>query len=217
MKSFLRPIIFFLLTVVSITTAAQNQFQKEIDQFKHEDSLSVPGKGKILFVGSSSFRLWKDLQRDFPNHPLINRGFGGSTFTDLLFFKEDIIKPYAPRQVVIYCGENDLAGGATPQKVLSDFKAFFQYIRKHFPKSYIAFVSIKPSPSRKHILNSVRQANKLISDYIASQKRAVYVDIFSPMLDSAGNFREELFVEDRLHMNRQGYDIWKKALQPHLK
>jgi lysophospholipase L1-like esterase len=209
--------IFLLFILVSFGSIAQKPFENEINAFKKQDSLQFPGTGKILFVGSSSFRLWKDLQGDFPKHPLINRGFGGSTFKEILLYKDEIIRPYAPKQIVIYCGENDLAGGASTLEVFNNFKALFGYIRGFSPKTSIVFVSIKPSPSRKHIFEKVKEANTLIRNYIGKQKLTVFVDTFSLMLDSDGNFKEELFVEDRLHMNRKGYDIWKAALEPHLK
>lgn len=213
----MRFLIFIFFAFSIFIASAQKPFADEIAGFRHDDSVSFPGKGKILFVGSSSFRLWKDLQTDFPDLQIINRGFGGSTLDDVLLYKEQIIKPYAPRQVVVYCGENDLANGTSPEKVTANFIELFNYIRGNFPRADVIFVSIKPSPSRKHILDNVRKANGAIRQFLAGQKRATFVDVFSLMLDSNGNFREELFVEDRLHMNRKGYDIWKQALMPHLK
>lgn len=209
--------IFLFLVLTNVFSWGQNPFANEIADFKRQDSIAFPGKGKILFIGSSSFRMWNDLQEDFPERPLINRGFGGSTLDDVLMYKDEIIKPYAPRQVVIYCGENDLANGASPEKVTSNFVTLFNYIRQNFPEASVVFVSIKPSPSRKNILDNVRKANGSIREFIKKQKSAAFVDVFSLMLDKNGNFREELFIEDRLHMNRKGYDIWKKALKPHLK
>ena len=217
-KSCYMRLLFFVSFAFSVLIAsAQKPFADEIAGFRQEDSVSFPGKGRILFVGSSSFRLWKDLQNDFPHLEIINRGFGGSTLDDVLLYKNEIIKPYAPRQVVIYCGENDLANGTSPEKVTANFVELFGFIRGNFPKADIIFVSIKPSPSRKHILDNVRKANDAIRQFMAKQKRATFVDVFSPMLDSKGDFREELFIEDRLHMNRKGYDIWKQALKPYLK
>jgi lysophospholipase L1-like esterase len=215
MRYFILLATFFFTSVSFVS--GQKPFQEEINAFKVQDSLSFPGKGKILFVGSSSFRLWKNLQSDFPDHPLINRGFGGSSFPDVMMYKDEIIKPYAPKQVVVYCGENDLAGGASPEKVLSDFKALFNYVRALSADTHIAFVSIKPSPSREHILGNVKKTNEMIKEFLETQKRAVYVNIFAPMLNPDGSFREELFVQDRLHMNEMGYNIWAAAIKPHLK
>jgi lysophospholipase L1-like esterase len=208
--------LILILLFLGFTAQSQKPFEDEIKAFRQQDSVQFPGKGKILFIGSSSFRLWKDVQTDFPTHPIINRGFGGANFTDLLLYKDQIVNPYSPRQVVIYCGENDLAQGTEPEKVFENFKILFSYIRGVAPQAHIAFVSIKPSPSRKPILENVKRTNRMIKDFLGKQKRAVYVDTFSLMLQQNGDFREELFVEDRLHMNRKGYDIWKAALEPHL-
>jgi lysophospholipase L1-like esterase len=217
MISAIRPFILLLFIFSSAAVLAQKPFEEEIIAFRQEDSLRFPGKNKILFLGSSSIRLWADLQNDFPDRPIINRGFGGSTFEDVLLFKDDLLKPYQPRQVVIYCGENDLAGGAEPQKVYDNFRSLFSYIRRLSPKTHVLFISIKPSPSRKHIFEKVKETNSMIRSFLEKQQRAAFVDIFTPMLNPDGTFREELFVEDRLHMNRKGYDIWKKAIKPYLK
>ena len=205
------------LFIAVLPVTAQHAFQNEIDSFRRADSIAFPGTDKIVFTGSSSFRLWKELQSDFPGHPIINRAFGGSTFDDLLYYRDRIIGPYKPRQVVIYCGENDLAGGASPGKVFENFVEFFRYIRSVSPEAHVLFVSIKPSPSRSQILDKVKEANALIHSFLSGEQRTGYVDIFTPMLDERGNFREELFVQDRLHMNRKGYAIWKAAIEPHLK
>jgi hypothetical protein len=45
----------------------------------------------------------------------------------------------------------------------------------------------------------------------------VYIDVFTPMLTKDGKPRPELFVEDRLHMNRQGYELWKSIIGPFLR
>jgi lysophospholipase L1-like esterase len=172
------------------TLAAQKPFEDEINDFKRQDSIQFPGTGKILFVGSSSFRLWKDIQADFPGHPLINRGFGGSTLHDVLVYKEDLIKPYHPKQVVIYCGENDLASGTPPQKVFENFKTLFAYIRSLSPETHIAFVSIKPSPSRENILSQVKETNSMIRQYLDKQTRSVYIDIFTPMMSGKDKFQK---------------------------
>lgn len=196
---------------------AQARFADEIRDFQTLDSLNFPGTGKIVFTGSSSFRMWEDMQRDFPDHPLINRGFGGSTLPDLLTYKEILIKPYKPRQVVIYCGENDVASGATPQQVLEDFTKLFRYIREEVPSASIVYVSMKPSPSRSQLIGNIRQGNELIRDFLQKKPNTRFVDVFTPMLDAKGNIRPELFLEDQLHMNRDGYAIWKRAILPYLK
>jgi lysophospholipase L1-like esterase len=203
--------------LIGVTASCQAPFREEIEAFKQQDITSIPPQNANLFVGSSSFRLWKDLSKDFPGFKIINRGFGGSTFTDLLRYVNDVVISYRPKQVFIYCGENDLAKGVSPEQVFRQFKEFVTIVQQAVPGTRIIFVSIKPSPSRAHIKAEVLATNTMIKDYLAMQNNAIFIDVYRLMLNANGSPREELFVEDRLHMNRKGYDIWKAALAPYLK
>ena len=194
-------------------------FASEISDFKKQDSIEFPKPGLILFVGSSSFTKWKDVQDYFPDYPIINRGFGGSSLPDVIYYAKDIIYPYHPKQVVIYCGDNDLAASSevTGQVVLERFKTLFKMIRENLPDANIAFVSLKPSPSRLKLMPKAATANKLVKKFIGGQKNASFIDVYHKMLTTAGKPIPEIFVSDSLHMNSQGYAIWKKAIQPYLK
>lgn len=207
-------IFFLLLAFVIFPASAQLPFADEIRDFKRQDSLRFPPKNEILFVGSSSFRMWNNLESYFPSYKVINRGFGGSNLTDVIRYADDIIFPYAPRQVVIYCGENDLASGATVEQVVSRFIELYGMIRTKLPKAQIAFVSIKPSPSRMSIFESVKTANASIKSFLEKKRKAVYIDVFTPMLDSTGQPIKDIFLQDSLHMNSKGYAIWKEEIEP---
>ena len=202
--------------VVHAQTPPANKWAGEIEEFQEADRRNPPAKGGVLFIGSSSIRLWQSLQDDFPATKPINRGFGGSEIADCTFYIDRIVIPYQPRIVVLYAGDNDLAGGSTPSQVFEDYKTFVSQVRRQLPETTIAFISIKPSPSRASLLQNMREANRLIKDYDAHGKRLVYIDVFTPMLDDHGNPREELFGPDKLHMNRQGYDLWKSVISPYI-
>ena len=212
--------IFLFLTLLTFycTQAQQVPFQDEIDQFKQQDRQQAPPKGAILLVGSSSFRFWSDVQDYFPGYTIINRGFGGSSLPDVIRFAPDIIYPYHPKQIVIYCGENDLAASdtVTATTVVERFKTLFTMIRKEQPDVPVVFISIKPSPSRAHLMSKVKTANALIQQYLNTKQHTAFVDVFHPMLTAAGKPKPELFKEDSRHMKPAGYAIWQKALQPYL-
>ncbi len=191
-------------------------WETDMQRFEAADAQSPPPRGGVLFIGSSSIRFWDTLAQDFPGVPVINRGFGGSELRDSTWYADRIIVPYAPRQILIYAGDNDLNAGRTPQQLRADFIAFVERVRRDLPKAKIAYISNKPSPSRAQLLPVQREANTLIA---AEAKRlgVDYIDIFTPMLDASGQPEESLFVEDRLHMNRAGYVIWQRAIAPYLK
>jgi lysophospholipase L1-like esterase len=193
-------------------------FYKDIIAFKKIDQTLPPEKGLILFVGSSSFTNWKDVQEDFPKYKIINRGFGGSSLTDLIRYAPDIIYPYQPRQVVIYCGENDFvsSGNANADTVFTRFSQLFEMIRKEVPKAEILFVSIKPSPSRAKYMPEMVRANSMIKTFLKKKSKTDYVDVYNKMLQADGSPMPDIFLKDNLHMNRTGYNIWQKAILPYL-
>lgn len=214
----IKRLIIFSIFVFSVVVAFAQPFSKEIASFRKKDSVSAPANGVILFIGSSSFTKWQDVNDYFPGYNILNRGFGGSSLTDLIFYENDILYKYQPRQIVIYCGENDLAGGDTVSgiHVFERFLRLFSGIRAKFPEVQVTFVSMKPSPSRLHLMNKMEIGNHLIKDYLSMQKNTSYVDIYHRMLNEDGTPVKELFVQDNLHMNKAGYELWKKIIEPYL-
>lgn len=215
----MKGVITALLLCFSVLVSAQQRpFWKEISTFKTADSIDAPAKNAIVFIGSSSFRMWKNIQQDFPEHTIINRGFGGSSLPHVIAYADEIVIPYEPKQVVVYCGENDfMADTVTSEIVVDRFKTLFHLLRKEVPKAEILFVSMKPSPSRQRLMPEINKANQSIQKFLEKQRKGTYVNIWDPMLDPDGNPRKELFLKDMLHMNEKGYAIWKEALAPHLK
>jgi lysophospholipase L1-like esterase len=212
-------ICFLLLLSYNILQAQEAPpFWKDIVAFKKKDSSQAPPANAILFVGSSSFTKWTDIGDYFPGYTIINRGFGGSSLPDVIRYFYDVILPYKPKQVVIYCGENDLASAnnISAQEAVNRFKTLYGMIRQNLPETDIDFVSMKPSPVRANIQDKIKAANKEISAFLKKEKKGHFIDIYPSMLDANGQMREELYLEDRLHMKPAGYAIWKKAIEPFL-
>jgi len=212
-----RLVVIFLFIVsfyCDVLSQAQPPFWKEILSFKKLDSIQQPPKNSILFIGSSSFTNWKDVANYFPGYTIVNRGFGGSTLPDLIRYFYEVVVPYQPKQVFIYCGENDIASSdtVTADEVVRRFKTLYAMIRVYFPNTVVDFVSIKPSPVRERIQDRVKDANKKINAFLMNEKNTKFVDIY----DANGKMREELYVEDRLHMKPEGYQIWKRIFLPYM-
>ena len=210
-------LLFFLISFCFVN-AQTAPFHSEIQQFEKQDSIHFPPKHAILFLGSSSFRKWKDVQNDFPGYTIINRGFGGSTIPDAIYYADEIVFPYEPKQVVIYEGDNDLASSdkITADSVLNRFKQLFNLLRSKLPNTSIAFVSIKPSPSREKLMPQMQEANSMVKRFLSHQKNAAFIDVYHAMLNKDGTPDKSLFIEDELHMNAKGYAIWKRIIQPYL-
>ena len=212
-----RSLLLFVSILFTSHCFAQ-PFADEIQQFKKQDAANPPPANAILFVGSSSFRKWTDVASYFPGYTIINRGFGGSSLPDLIRYAPDIIYPYHPKQVVIYCGENDFAVDNSPpaDTVFERFKTLFELIRANLPGENIIYISIKGSPSRIQYREKIEQANLLIQTFLSLQQHTVFVDVFHKMLNPDGSFMTDIFQEDMLHMKAKGYTIWQKAIAPYL-
>jgi lysophospholipase L1-like esterase len=221
MKNIIKILIIFLFFFSALSNLHAQEtapFYSDIQSFKTQDSLHFPAAQAILFVGSSSFTKWVDVRDYFPGYTIINRGFGGSSLPDVIRYADDIIFPYNPKQIVIYCGENDLAGSdtVTANMVFSRFTQLFDLIRNKLPQVPVAFVSLKPSPSRIHLMNKMTNANNMIKDFLKNKKNTAFIDVYSNMLNADGTPMKEIFLEDNLHMNAKGYAIWKKLIEPYL-
>ena len=210
--------LFFLLLAFITGTAQPERFSGEVKAFKKQDSISAPPQNAILLVGSSSFTKWKDVQNYFPDQTMLNRAFGGSTLPDLIYFANEVIFAYQPKQIIIYCGENDFAvsGGTTAELELERVKQLFALIRTKFPKVPIAYVSIKPSPSRMQYQPEIKKANALIKKMIHKKKHADFIDVYDAMLNPDGTMNKSIFLSDDLHMNAKGYAIWAEIMKPYL-
>lgn len=190
---------------------------QDMARFAAEDAATPPPAQPVVFTGSSSVRLWTTLATDFPGVPALNRGFGGSHVRDAVWYADEVAVRYKPRRILIYAGDNDIFDGRTPQQVLSDFQAFVARVHRDLPQTSIAFIAIKPSPSRAHLLAAQREANALVKAYAEREPLVDYIDVFTPMLDANGQPRADLFVEDRLHMNSAGYALWRRVIAPYLR
>jgi lysophospholipase L1-like esterase len=194
--------------------AATNKWEKDIAAFEAQDAKSPPPKNAVLFVGSSSIRLW-NLTESFPAIETVNRGFGGSEMADSVRYAPRIVIPSAPRVIVLYAGDNDIANGKSPERVLGDFKRFVEVVHGALPKSKIVYIGIKPSIQRWKLIDKIRRANQLVQEHIAAQKsdKLAYVDAEQPMLGEDGKPRADLLLDDGLHLNKKGYEVWTKLLR----
>ena len=201
----------------SASTEADTRWQESFDAFAAADRAQAPQPGGVLFVGSSSIRLWSNLEQSFETQPVvIKRGFGGSRLADCVQHLNQLVIPYRPRLVVVYAGDNDLAEGATAEQVRERFQAFVDGVRAALPHTRIAYLSIKPSPLRAALIPTVQRANALIEGYTRTVPGLDYIDVYSKMIDLDGSPRPELYADDRLHLSAAGYALWKQEIAGHL-
>ena len=192
------------------------RWEREIAAFEAADRANPPPKGAVLFVGASTITLWKSLPRDFPEHKVINRGFGGSEIADTTHFADRIIFPYEPQMIFLRSGSNEIFAGKSPEQVLADFEAFVAKVREKLPEAWIVYISINAIPSRWGQNEKNQKANALILASAEKLPKVRYLDIWDISITPDGKPREELFLPDRLHFNEQGYKLLADRVRPFL-
>ncbi len=200
----------------TLATHDSSRWEKSMAAFEASDRTNPPPKGCILFVGSSSVKLWHSLAEDFPDLPVINRGFGGSQLADSVNFAERIIIPYRPRQVVIYAGSNDINSGKDPALVFGDLVALVKKIQHALPDTQVAVISVAPTHARWKQIDKVQEFNRLAGEY-CKRHGLTFINVYPLMLGADGKPRNDIFVKDGLHLNANGYAIWRAAVGPCLR
>ena len=212
---FFSAVLFFSLATITFAQQNLDKFESEIRKFEHIDSITTYDPESILFVGSSSIRRWESLTQDMAPMSVINRGFGGSTIPEVIYYADRIILPFHPKLLVLYCGENDLANDNTKaNQAVKSFKQFIAYMKVNLPDTKVFFVSIKPSISRVQYWTKMQEANAKIIKIMERKSNYYFVDVASEMLDHQGVVLQDIFVEDNLHLNAKGYAIWTDLLKP---
>ena len=194
------------------------RWENDIAAFEAEDEATAPPEDALLFVGSSSIRLWESLKEDMAPMPVIQRGFGGSKLGDCIHYANRIVTPYNPRALVVFCGSNDIAGDnpKSAEAVLGLYQEFVDKVHADLPDLPIYFIAISPTGSRWAHRDIVAEANRRIEEYTAQHESLHFIDTASALLDENGESREDLFREDKLHLNPDGYDVWTSIIRPEM-
>ena len=211
---FLLVALCYGLSVNAQETEGPQRFETAVAIYEAEDKQQPFPEGAVLFVGSSSVRMWKSVDSDFPQVPVVNRGFGGSQFSDLLYYLDRLVTCYQPSKIFIYEGDNDISAGEKPQNILKEAIEVRERIARSLPGVPVMFIAAKPSVARWKLRKKYQQLNSMLAVYAAKTPATGFVNVWDPALDANGEVRKDIFLEDNLHMNDQGYAIWKDAIAP---
>ena len=233
MKKYILPLLFLAGTLLTFSACKSDKknhaqgtllprgqadhldrFEQEIQAFEAADAKRMPPKGAVLFTGSSSIRMWSTLAEDFAPLPVINRGFGGSTLAELNYYADRIVTIYDPGLIVLYCGENDISEDQPPAVVFQEFKKFIGETEKNLVDVPVIYISAKPSPARWDKWRKFQTLNSMIETFADARPDLIYLDLSQSLLGEDGKPDDLLFLEDKLHMNEQGYAKWTAVLQP---
>jgi lysophospholipase L1-like esterase len=217
LKLSLLNIIILVLPILVTAQEDPTRFEEEIKAFEKMDAKHGLPDGVNLFVGSSSIRMWDDLASTFPGFFVLNRGFGGSQFSDLIYYADRLIYSYKPVKVFIYEGDNDIAAGEEPKEILKEAKELRKMIADNLGEDVpVFFISPKPSVARWNLKEKYEELNQLLKKYASKEDKTEFIDVWSPALDENGEVRKDIFLGDDLHMNEKGYVIWQSAILPFL-
>jgi lysophospholipase L1-like esterase len=214
--AFCVPVMALLLMGVASGESPSAKWEQDIAAFEAADKQAPPPRNAILFIGSSTIRMWTTLADDFPKHTVINRGFGGSELADAVHFADRIVIPYKPRLIVLFAGTNDISNGKSPEQVRDDLRAFVAKVRTALPDARIAYLGISPAPVRWDQADKQKETNRLIKEFIGSVENMMFINQWDQFLGADGKPREELYLSDRLHSSEAGYRIRAEIVRPHL-
>ena len=209
-------VLFTACPLTAATETSAIKWEQAIQDFEASDKKLPPPAGAALFIGSSTIRMWKNLDKDFPGIPIINRGFGGSQISDSVAYIERIVLPYKPKAIFFYAGGNDMASGKTPEAVAADYKAFVEKIRAKMPEVPIVWIEQGPSPSRWSQADKQKKLNQLVLDYTKTQPKLDYSKGWDEFLGADGKPRSEFFLPDKLHNNPEGYKVRIDLIRPYV-
>ncbi len=212
MKRLIQSLAFVLIIYQAAFCQDPARFQDEINKIQADAGAYAGMSDLVLFTGSSSIRLWTGLAADFPGIALVNTGFGGSHMSDLLFYADVLILQYKPVKIIIYEGDNDIESGKETTEILADATRLVKLIRLTLPEAPVYFISAKPSLARWHLKEKYIKYNRQLSDFATATPLVHFIDVWSIMLDDSGNPQPGIFLEDGLHLNLKGYDIWKEVV-----
>ncbi len=214
-----KPLVLIILLLGFLSSNAQdpNRFKKQVDKLYNKEYNFNPNKKLAVFTGSSSVRMWKDVPDYFPEYNVINNGFGGSHFSDLIYFYDELILKQSPEILFIYEGDNDISAGKKPSKIIKQAKELVKRIKIDLPQTKIVFIAPKPSIARWNLKKDYNKLNKKLERFCKKQDNLEFADVWNIMLDENGNVLQDIFIEDGLHMNKKGYDLWAKVIGKFLK
>ncbi len=192
------------------------RWESEIAAMEAADRTNPPPKGGVLFIGSSTIRMWSSLQKDFPNHKVINRGFGGSQIANATHFAERLVFPHEPRQIFLRSGGNDLHAGRLPDEVANDFADFVNKVHARLPNTEILFIGLAPAPARWGQMDKNSELNRLVREMALNMPRVAYIDTWTMSLTNEGYPRYDIFLDDQLHFNALGYNLLATRIRPYL-
>ena len=214
-----RGIFTLLLMFVIAHAGAQDpkRFQKAVDALVQKEYNFDPNKELVVFAGSSSIRMWKDVESAYPRYNVVNNGFGGSHFSDLIYYYNELILKHRPDILFIYEGDNDVASGKKAEDIIKEARQLVNQIRKDLPKTKIIIISAKPSVARNKFKEEYMKLNGLLENLAKQTKKVEFADVWKAMVDSNGEVYTDIFVDDNLHLNQKGYKIWEEVIGRHLK
>jgi lysophospholipase L1-like esterase len=189
-----------------------NRFNDQVEELYNREYNFSPNKKLALFTGSSSVRMWNDVQERFPKYNVINNGFGGSHFSDLIYFYDKLIAKHNADYILIYEGDNDIASEKSAAEIMRGAKKLRKMIAEDFPDVTVVFIAPKPSIARWNLKKQYERVNKKLKKFTNRKKNTEFADVWNAMLDENGKVYDDIFIEDNLHMNKKGYDIWENVI-----
>lgn len=211
-------LVIIVILFIPFSGFAQDptRFQGEVDHLKTKEFVIDDNKEIVVFTGSSSIRMWSNVDDLFSEVNAINTGFGGSHFSDLIHYRDELIFKHNPDKIFIYEGDNDIADGKSPSEIIAGAAFLFAQIKTKLPEAKVYFIAPKPSISRWHLHKEYEETIAMLKQFSSFDESVTFVNVWTPMLNENGEPKADIFIEDDLHMNSKGYEIWAKVIAPYV-
>jgi lysophospholipase L1-like esterase len=210
-------LLLFLLNALAANAQEPSRFKEQVELLASRECNFSADKQRVVFTGSSSIVRWKSVQSDFPAYHIINHGFGGSQFSDLLHFYDELVLKPKPDILLIYEGDNDVAQGKDVELIFKQAKELHMKIQQDLPKTKVVFISPKPSIAKWGKKDDYIKLNNKLKEYCGQTDMLEFADVWTKMVDENGVVFQDIFVEDGDHMNAKGYTIWVEVVGAYLR
>lgn len=136
---------------------------------------------------------------------VINRGFGSSCAEHQLYYYPRMIRPLAPKVLVYNSHANGACFGYSDEESWELAQRVVAYAKTDFPDIHIYLVGAHPTRDMtEEDLAKKRKYNATVKAFAEKTTDCTFLDVLSyePMAS------KDIYVEDGVHFNPHGYDLY---------
>ena len=150
-KRFLLVSTYLFIGFLQAQNIQIDRYEETIKSFEEENKKLPLSQERVVLWGSSSFTNWKNFHAHLAPYNVINRGFGGSTAAEAIYYFDRVVVPLKPKIIFYYEGDNDIPAGFSVDSIFVNYRKMVAMVKKKLPGTKFVALSVKYSPLRKKI------------------------------------------------------------------